>query len=159
MPTAPWTVVVLIAVVWLAVCPGTGAADPAEDDAAAAPRDPEYAAGKHALDAKNWSAAITAFHSVALRDTRNADIQNYLGYAYRNAGQLDLAFRHYHRALQLNPRHRGAHEYVGEAYLLVHNLAKAEEHLAALQKICLLPCEEYTDLQKKIAEYRDKTGQ
>ena len=43
--------------------------------------------------------------------------------------------------------------------LLVHNLAKAEEHLAALQKICLLPCEEYTDLQRKIAEYRDKTGQ
>jgi hypothetical protein len=27
-------------------------------------------------------------------------------------------------ALQLNPRHRGAHEYAGEAYLLVNNLAK-----------------------------------
>jgi tetratricopeptide (TPR) repeat protein len=92
-------------------------------------------------------------------DTRNADIQNYLGYAYRNAGQLDLAFRHYQRALQLNPRHRGAHEYVGEAYLVVHNLAKAEEHLAALQKICLIPCEEYADLKQKIAEYRGKTGQ
>jgi hypothetical protein len=31
--------------------------------------------------------------------------------------------------------------------------------LAALQKICLIPCEEYADLQKKIAEYRGKTGQ
>jgi tetratricopeptide (TPR) repeat protein len=159
MPTSPWTVVVLIAVVWLAVRPGTGAADPAENDAAATQLDPEYAAGKHAIDAKNWSAAITALHSAALRDTRNADIQNYLGYAYRQAGQLDLAFRHYHRALQLNPRHRGAHEYLGEAYLIMHNLVKAEEHLTALQNICLLPCEEYSDLQKKIAEYRDKTGQ
>ncbi len=139
--------------------PGTGAADPAEDDAAAAKLDPDYAAGKQAIDAKDWSTAITSLNAAALRDTRNADIQNYLGYAYRHAGQLDLAFRHYQRALQLNPRHRGAHEYVGEAYLVVHNLAKAEEHLAALQQICLIPCEEYADLQQKIAEYRGKTGQ
>ena len=158
MPTVQWTAVVLLAVAWLALWPGTGAADPAADDAAAAQLDPDYAAGKQAIDAKEWSAAITALTSAALRDTRNADLQNYLGYAYRNAGQLDLAFRHYQRALQLNPRHRGAHEYVGEAYLIVHNLAKAKEHLAALHKICLIPCGEYADLKKKIAEYRGKTG-
>ena len=159
MPTTKWTAVALLAVVWLAIGLGTAAADPTEDDTAAVQLDPEYAAGTRAIAAKNWAAAITALHSAALRDTRNADIQNYLGYAYRHAGQLDLAFRHYHRALQLNPRHRGAHEYVGEAYLLVHNLVKAEEHLAALHNICLLPCEEYADLQKEIAAYRDKTGQ
>ena len=158
MPTVQLTAVTLIAVAWLALWPGTGAADPTTDDAAAAKLDPDYAAGKQAIDAKDWSAAIKALNSAALRDTRNADIQNYLGYAYRNAGQLDLAFRHYQRALQLNPRHRGAHEYVGEAYLIVHNLAKAEEHLAALHKICLIPCEEYADLKKKIMEYHDKTG-
>ena len=159
MPTVKWIVVALIAVTWLAVRPGTGAADPTEEDATAPKLDPDYAAGKQAIDTKDWSTAITSLSSAALRDTRNADIQNYLGYAYRNAGQLDLAFRHYQRALQLNPRHRGAHEYVGEAYLVVHNLAKAEEHLAALQKICLTPCEEYADLKQKIAEYRGKTGQ
>ena len=158
MPTVKWTAVALIAVAWLALWPGTGAADPREDDAAAAQLDPDYAAGKQAIDAKDWSTAIMSLNSAALRDTRNADIQNYLGYAYRHAGQLDLAFRHYQRALQLNPRHRGAHEYVGEAYLIVNNLAKAEEHLAALQKICLIPCEEYADLKKKIAESRGKAG-
>jgi tetratricopeptide (TPR) repeat protein len=158
MPTVKRTAVALIAIVWLALWPGTGAADPTEDEAAVK-LDPDYAAGKQAINAKDWSTAIKSLNSAALRDTRNADIQNYLGYAYRNAGQLDLAFRHYQRALQLNPRHRGAHEYVGEAYLLVNNLTKAEEHLAALQKICLIPCEEYADLKKKIAEYRGKTGQ
>jgi len=158
MSTVQWTAVALLAVAWLALWPGTGAADPAADDAAAAKLDPDYAAGKQAIDAKEWSTAIKSLTSAALRDTRNADLQNYLGYAYRNAGQLDVAFRHYQRALQLNPRHRGAHEYVGEAYLIVHNLAKAEEHLAALHKICLIPCEEYADLKKKIAEYRGKTG-
>jgi Flp pilus assembly protein TadD len=158
MPTVKLTVVALLAVAWLALWPGTGAADPADDDTTAVKLDPDYAAGKQAIDAKDWSAAIKSLTSAALRDTRNADIQNYLGYAYRNAGQLDLAFRHYQRALQLNPRHRGAHEYVGEAYLIVHNLAKAEEHLAALHKICLIPCEEYADLKKKIVAYRSKTG-
>ena len=158
MPSLQVSAIALIAAAWLAVWPGTGTADPAEDDAAAAKLDPDYAAGKQAIDTKDWSTAIKSLNSAALRDTRNADLQNYLGYAYRNAGQLDLAFRHYQRALQLNPRHRGAHEYVGEAYLIVHNLAKAEEHLVALQKICLIPCEEYADLKKKIMEYRGKTG-
>jgi DNA-binding SARP family transcriptional activator len=69
---------------------------------------------------------------------------------------LDPAFKHYQRALQLDPRHRGAHEYIGEAYLMVNDPAKAEEHLAALEKICLLPCEELDDLKRKIEEYRKK---
>jgi Flp pilus assembly protein TadD len=140
----------------LTLVPGIGIADPGENDSAAAKLDPDYAAGKQAIEAKNWSAAIKSLSSAALRDTRNADIQNYLGYAHRHMGQFDLAFKHYERALQLNSRHRGAHEYVGEAYLLVNKLAKAEEHLAALQKICLLPCEEYEDLKKAIAGYRKR---
>jgi Flp pilus assembly protein TadD len=125
-----------------------------EENPAAVDLDPDYAAGKKAIKAKQWSAAIAALSSAALRDTRNADIQNYLGYAYRNAGQLDAAFRHYERALTLSPRHRGAHEYVGEAYLIVNNLAAAEEHLAALQQICLIPCEEFEELKEKIEAYK-----
>jgi Flp pilus assembly protein TadD len=135
------------------------AADPTEEEAAAALLDPDFAAGKAAIEAKNWAAAIKALSSAALRDTRNADIQNYLGYAYRNVGQLEPAFRHYQKALELNPRHRGAHEYIGEAYLKINNLAKAEEHLAALEKICaMIPCGESEDLRKAIAEYRRRAG-
>jgi len=125
-----------------------------EENPVAAALDPDYAAGKKAIEAKQWNEAIAALSSAALRDTRNADIQNYLGYAYRNAGQLEAAFRHYERALALSPRHRGAHEYVGEAYLIVNNLAKAEEHLAALGRICLIPCEEFDELKEKIEAYK-----
>ena len=121
---------------------------------AAVELDPDYAAGKKAIEAKQWSVAIAALSSAALRDTRNADIQNYLGYAYRNAGQLDAAFKHYERALTLSPRHRGAHEYVGEAYLIMNNIAKAEEHLATLQQICLIPCEEFEELKEKIEAHK-----
>jgi tetratricopeptide (TPR) repeat protein len=146
------------AVLCLALMPCVATADPLETDPAAAALDSDYAAGKKAIEAKNWNSAIKSLSSAALRDTRNADIQNYLGYAYRNSGQMDLAFDHYERALRLNPRHRGAHEYLGEAYLMINNLAKAEEHLAALQKICLIPCEEYGDLKKRIDAYRKSAG-
>ena len=116
--------------------------------------DPDYAAGKKAVEARNWNAAIKSFSSASLRDPDNADLQNYLGFSYRRLGQLEPAFKHYQRALTLNPRHRGAHEYIGEAYLMVKNLAKAEEHLAALDRLCLLPCEEYADLKAKVAAYK-----
>jgi len=142
----------------LALLPAPALADPTDETPAGAQLDPDYAAGRAAIEARNWDVAIWALSSAALRDTRNADIQNYLGYAYRHTGQLELAFKHYRRALQLNPRHRGAHEYIGEAYLMVKDLARAEEHLNALRSICLIPCEEYGDLEKAIAAYRLRTG-
>lgn len=147
-----------LAGVYALLAPGAALADPTDEAAAALQADPDYASGRKAIEAKDWARAMQLLSSAALRDTRNADIQNFLGYAYRHMGELDLAFRHYARALQLNPRHRGAHEYVGEAYLVVRNLPKAEEHLAALEKICLIPCEELEDLKKKVAEYRLRAG-
>ena len=150
----------IVAAVLLGLLPGwpvAAIADPVTEDPNSAV-DPDVAAGRAAIEAKDWPAAIRAFSAAALRDTRNADIQNYLGYAYRHTAQMDRAFEHYQRALQLNPRHRGAHEYLGEAYLLVNDLPKAEAHLAALEKICLIPCEEYDDLKKAIAEYRRKAA-
>src|SRR6185437_1797156 len=84
-------------------------------------------------------------------DLAAADQQNDLGYAHRNLRQFDAAFRHYKRAIELEPRHRGAHEYIGEAYLMVGDVPNAERHLAALRAICLLPCEELTDLEKAFA--------
>ena len=142
----------------LALLPGATLADPTDEAPREGQLDPEYAAGKAAIAAKDWNGAIRSLSSAALRDTRNADIQNYLGYAYRQSGQLQPAFTHYQKALQLNPRHRGAHEYIGEAYLMTNNPAKAEEHLAALQRICLIPCEEYADLKKAIADYRARAA-
>ena len=135
-----------------AISPALHAVDTETDPRAAA--DPDYAAGKKAIEARDWNAAIKLFSSAALRAPDSADIQNYLGYANRNGGKLDASFQHYQRALKLDPKHRGAHEYIGEAYLMVKDLANAEKHLAALDRICLLPCEEYSDLKAKIAAYK-----
>ena len=51
-------------------------ADPGDDEGSG---DPEYARGRQAIEAKDWRSAVRLLSSAALRDTRNADIQNYLG--------------------------------------------------------------------------------
>ena len=140
------------------VLPTRALAEPYESDPSAVARDEDYAAGKQAMEKKNWPEALKRYQIALKRNPDSADLHNYLGFSYRNAGQMDLAFKHYLRAIELDPRHRGAHEYIGEAYLMVKNPRKAEEHLAALEKICLLPCEELDDLKKKVAEYKKRGG-
>jgi len=123
-------------------------------DADWAKLDPEFAAGKKALLAEDWDGAIAVLKSAALRDPRNADIQNYIGYAYRRLRQIGPAIGHYQQALMLNPRHRSAHEHLGEASLVLGDRATAEQHLTHLEDICLIGCEEYDDLKRAIASYK-----
>jgi Flp pilus assembly protein TadD len=130
------------------------AVDSPPDLGAGAPRDPDYDAGKKAIEAKNWPRALEYFSRAATRDPRSADIHNMLGYTHRQSGNMELAFKHYGEALKLDPDHKGAHEYIGEAYLLAGNLAKAEEHLKTLDRLCFFSCEEYRDLKRAVEEYR-----
>ena len=136
---------------------GPVAGEPTETDPDAATRDPDYAAGKLAVEKKNWAEAVQRFRKAVVREPENADLHNYLGYSYRNLRQYPQAFMHYELAIKLDPRHRGAHEYIGEAYLQTGNLAGAQKHLARLREICLLPCEELADLEKAVAEYKART--
>ena len=115
--------------------------------------DPDFAAGKKALVAEDWNGAIMALKLAALRDPRNADIQNYIGYAYRRLRQLGPAMQHYQQALVLNRRHRSAHEHLGELYLVLGEPAKTEQQLATLEDICLIPCIETDDLKRAITVY------
>jgi tetratricopeptide (TPR) repeat protein len=116
--------------------------------------DADYVKAQKAIAAKDWPKAVQLLQSAESRDPASADIANLLGFAERNQGNLDAAFAHYEKALQLDPKHRGAHEYVGEAYLMVDNVTKAEEHLATLGKLCRSSCEESKDLRKSIEAYK-----
>jgi tetratricopeptide (TPR) repeat protein len=115
--------------------------------------DPDFAAGKKALVAEDWNGAITALKLALLRDARNADIHNYIGYAYRRLRQFGPAMQYYQQAIVLNRRHRSAHEHLGELYLALGEPAKAEQQLATLEDICLIPCVETDDLKRAIAAY------
>lgn len=64
------------------------------------------------------------------------------------------AEKFYTEALRIEPKHRGALEYSGELYLMTGKLDMAEQRLAALDKACFLPCEEYSDLKRAVARYK-----
>ena len=133
--------------------PLSAAADGYESKPERAALDPDYAAGKKAIEEKQWAEAIDRLGKALVRDPENPDLENWIGYSNRKLARYDLAFKHYKRAIELDPRHRGAHEYIGETYLLVGDVASAEKHLAALREICLLPCEELDDLDRAIKAY------
>jgi Tfp pilus assembly protein PilF len=107
---------------------------------------------------QDWPAAAASLKEGLAKDPGNARYHNLFAYSLRKGPDPDLGlvFKHYNEALRIDPQHRGAHEYIGEAYLLVGNLAKAKEHMGALDKLCFLPCDEYTQLKKAIAAHERK---
>ena len=136
----------------IVIMPGPALAAPYEEDST--PLHPSYIAAKAAIEQKRYAEALPLLQQALALNRGDANTYNLLGFVYRKTGNLDAAFRYYDMALRLNPDHRGAHEYIGEAYLMVNNLAKAEEHLRALDRLCMLPCEEYIDLQKAVETYK-----
>jgi tetratricopeptide (TPR) repeat protein len=125
---------------------------------AAKAKDPGYAAAVQAVDAKDFARAITLLETVVQRTPDDADAWNQLAYATRKSGDPAKSIPLYQKALALDPRHTGAHEYIGEAYLALGDLAKAKEHLARLNRICLFSCEEYRDLKKAVQAYEKSNG-
>src|SRR5262245_6712739 len=83
----------------------------------AKPEDPDYSAGVKAINAKQYAAAIPLLQKATARDGTNADAFNMLAYATRKNGDPAGAIPIYEKALAIDPKHRGAHEYIGEAYL------------------------------------------
>jgi hypothetical protein len=130
-----------------ALAAGGGGGGAGGADASEVSSDPVIAAAKAAIAKKDWATAQAGL--------KNADYHNLYAYSMRKSGSADMAlvFKHYDEALRLDPKHRGAHEYSGEASLAVDDLPKAKAHLAALDKLCTFGCEEYTDLKKAVAAY------
>ncbi len=123
------------------------------DDSAA--DDPNFKEATKAIQAQDWTGAIGLLERAAAAHPDSADTHNLLGYAHRKSGNLDAAFKHYNEALKVNPAHKPAHEYIGEAYLLANDLARAEKHLVELQRLCSpIPCEELKELRRAVDEYK-----
>ncbi|MBM3554600.1 MAG: hypothetical protein FJX47_03485 [Alphaproteobacteria bacterium] len=116
-------------------------------------KDPDFAGAMAAFEKKNWDEALIGFQRCLEKAEfkPSADMFNLMGYAARNLKRMDAAFDYYAKAIAIDPNHKGAHEYVGEAYLQVGNIAKAEEHLKILDKLCFFGCAEYTELKNAIA--------
>ena len=75
-------------------------------------------------------------------------------FATRKSGDANGALQYYNTALGLDPKHLGANEYIGEAYLMLGKVAEAEQHLARLDSLCVFGCVEQRTLKQAIADFK-----
>ena len=78
---------------------------------------------------------------------------NLIGYSTRKLGDVDKGIDYYHQALAIDPNYTKARQYLGEAYLLKDDVAKAKEQLMEIADRCGGPCGDYELLVKAIAAH------
>ena len=96
---------------------------------------------------KLYLKAYDKFEKAYTKDKKNADILNYLGYTLRKTGNLEQAEIYYLKGLELDSKHLGINEYLGELYVQTNRIELAKEKLEVL-KGC--NCEEYEELKELI---------
>ena len=123
-----------------------------------------YQAGVQAHENEDWQAVIDHLSTVIRADPKNDDAYSLLGFAHRKLGDYDRSLDFYNKALQLNPWHLGALEYLGEAYLELDQPDRAAKLLDRLGDACRralgdkatleTDCEEWADLAATFEAYQ-----
>jgi tetratricopeptide (TPR) repeat protein len=93
---------------------------------------------------KLYAQAFKELNKAYTSDKKNPDVLNYMGFTSRKTGNFKKAEDYYLKGLNLNPKHNGINEYLGELYVQTNRIDKAKERLAVL-KNC--DCEEYQELE------------
>src|SRR6202451_3240692 len=110
---------------------------------------PDLSSVRAKIKAKDYPAALSELRDMA-EDTQQADVYNLLGFTLRKTGDFKTSLTYYAKALELQPDHKAAREYLGELYVETGDMAKAKEQLDVLTRLCPNGCEEREDLQKAI---------
>ena len=140
---------------------GVGSSSAGAGKSATPAKDPVIQAAQDGISKQDWTGTQALLKSALATSPGNADYHNLYAFATRKGPNPDMALvlAEYAEALRIDPRHRGAHEYLGEAYLQLRDLTKAREQLAALGKLCAFGCEEYSDLKRSVAAYESAQPQ
>jgi tetratricopeptide (TPR) repeat protein len=116
-----------------------------------------YQQAKKLIDDEQYTKAIPLLQKSIQQKGEYADALNLLGYSNRKLGDMAKAMTYYTKALNKEPKHLGANEYMGELYLELNNLPKAEERLAVLKGACG-NCEQFEELDDKVKDYKKAHG-
>jgi tetratricopeptide (TPR) repeat protein len=117
-------------------------------------REGDFDKAEYLIKGDKCAEAIPLLQKIVADNHRDADAWNYLGFCSRKLGKKEDALGYYQKALAINPKHKGAHEYLGELYLQMDDLPKAEAELATLKTLCPNGCEEVEELEANIADYK-----
>jgi tetratricopeptide (TPR) repeat protein len=116
--------------------------------------DSNYGLAKTAIAQFKYEKAKGYLQKVLAVKPDDADALNLMGFTERKLGDPAESLEYYDKALAQNPKHLGANEYLGELYLEMKDVKKAEERLAVLQQACGGTCEEYQELKEKIEKFK-----
>ena len=120
--------------------------------------DANYSMAKTAIAQFKYDEAKGYLEKVLAAKPDDADALNLMGFTERKLGDPAQSLDYYNKALALNPKHLGANEYLGELYLEMKDVKKAEERLAVLQQACGGTCEEYQELKEKIEKFKGSSS-
>jgi tetratricopeptide (TPR) repeat protein len=118
---------------------------------------PDLSAVRAKIEAKDFKGAIAELKPM-LETHQHADVYNLMGFSLRKSGDLKQAYIYYGKALDFDPQHKSALEYLGELFVETGQIDKARENAAALRKLCPSGCEELADLEKAITEAASRTN-
>ena len=111
---------------------------------------PDLASVRAKIKAKDFKGALAELTPM-LTTHQHADVYNLMGFSLRKTGDYKQAYTFYRKALDFNPEHKGALEYLGELYVETGQVEKARENVVLLKKLCPTGCEELADLEQAIA--------
>jgi tetratricopeptide (TPR) repeat protein len=118
---------------------------------------PNLASVRANIKAKDFKAALAELTPM-LETHQHADVYNLMGFSLRKTGDYQQAYTFYRKALEFDPEHKGALEYLGELYVETGQIDKAKENLAVLKRLCPSGCEELADLEQAIAAASPKVN-
>ena len=119
----------------------------------------DYTVALRLIKHQQYAEAIPHLNLALADKPHSADILNYLGFTHRMTGDYAGSLEYYKRALAIDPNHRGVHEYLGELYLQMNDLASAQNELTTLASLCPSGCDEKDVLTKAIAAYAPASTQ
>ena len=149
----------ILAVLTIGILAMTGTAQAAgSSDAPEAKDSVEMVQAREMIKGEHYNQAIPLLNKVIAQQPKYADALNLLAYSQRKTDDVHASLVNYKKALAIDPSHKDAHEYIGELYLRMGDLANAEKHLKRLDNICFSGCEQFNELKAAIATYKQKKG-
>ena len=110
---------------------------------------PDLTSVRAKIKAKDFKAALEELTPM-LTKYQHADVYNLMGFSLRKTGDYKQAYTFYRKALDFDPNHKGALEYLGELYVETGQMDKAKENVSRLRELCPSGCEELADLEKAV---------
>ncbi|MEL6827651.1 MAG: tetratricopeptide repeat protein [Pseudomonadota bacterium] len=113
-----------------------------------------YSEALRLINLGDYDAAIAELRTAGAILGPHPDVLTYIGFANRKKGEREIALTYYAAALSIAPDHLSANEYLGEYYVEMGDLDRAQKQLDKLNVLCPFGCEQTEELSQWIAAAR-----